>query len=192
MPRLTHRVSTLDELGDPDAPIGSREWAIYFLRQAKSARKDLDSDAQRLRSLLSKLEGGNASAALGVLSFGRLCSTELDLDPKQVEAIKKAKKGDTLQAALGTHGGDRRSGEFQGSRNTLNGRGSVYIMARLERDGFDELVEMVRSGELTAKEAGRRAGIVRPPDPVEVAFKAYKKLNPDQREEFHELVRGTP
>jgi hypothetical protein len=63
---------------------------------------------------------------------------------------------------LGPHGGRRVKGE-RGDNVTLRTRGNskAYVVARLERDGFDDLVREVEAGRLSAWAAGRRAGWLR-------------------------------
>ena len=112
------RVTLLDEVGDRDAPVGSRAWAIYFLARAKSAREDIDDDARRLRDLLAELENGEAWKPLGLRSFDHVCA-KLKLTVDQVHAIRTASTGQTLKAVLDAapelaqHGGDRRSDDVQ-------------------------------------------------------------------------------
>lgn len=96
--RGSQRASRLDDIGNPDADLGSPAWARWFVQQAKSARHDLDVDADRLRKILYELERYDAAGALGIVSFDVLCATYLQLGAEDVEAIRSAKRGETLRS----------------------------------------------------------------------------------------------
>jgi len=107
MRQALQRVSALDDLGDPDAPVGSESWARWFVGQARDQRKKLDDDVSRMQRLLGKLESGQAWKALGFLSFSVLCHTELELSETEAAAIKSAKRGRSLAAVLAADPGTR-------------------------------------------------------------------------------------
>jgi len=94
------RVSVLDEVGNRDAPAGSRSWALWIVAQAKLGRDRLDFDAQLLRGLLVEIQQHETWKALDLLSFDMLCSTRLKLSPDEVEALLKAERGQTVGAVI--------------------------------------------------------------------------------------------
>ena len=179
MPSKSQHVSSLDELGDRDAPMGSRPWAIYFLRYAKDMRSRLDHDAKMLGGSLRKLESGEAWKALGVLSFDALCTTELELTAEQVEAVKSARPGQTVGAVLHGHGGDRKSEEFQANNISLkqHGTSKPYLETRL-REQHPDIYARYQAGEhKSIRQAAIAAGIVKVKSPLEKAKDAVQRLD---------------
>lgn len=192
MPQPHYRESSLDELGNPDAPVGSREWAVYFMRLAKSARNDLEEDAARLRRLLEKLESGEAWNALGLMSFDQLCAVELKLASSQVEAIKHSEAGQKLAqvlanaAPLAKHGGERKQDAVkQGDNVTLKrGNQSTYLAARIKRD-HPEIVKRIEAGEFKSMRAAAiSAGIIKVKTPLDLLKSIWAKADSKDRESF--------
>lgn len=181
------RVSALDEVGNRDAPVGSRPWALWIIGQAKLRRHDLERDADSLRSLLERMRKHEAWKALGVPSFGMLCTTELQLTSDEADAVLKSKKGQTLGSVLNSHGGDRRSEKFQGDNGTLKTRrgknSTTYLAARLRRD--HPAMEFDESVRGSVRKAAIAAGIITPPTKYEIALKACRKLT---KAEWQRLV----
>jgi hypothetical protein len=62
------RISTLDEVGDRDAPIGSRPWAVWLVRQTLLRREQLSVWQQLLDDLLAKIDKHEAWRVLGFAS----------------------------------------------------------------------------------------------------------------------------
>src|SRR4029450_186249 len=60
----------------------------------------------------------------------------------------------------------------QGNQITLKQRGNSrdYIEARLKRDGHHELLAQVQADKLSAKEAGRIAGLIKTLTPYEIPY----------------------
>ena len=100
MHAVSVHVSALDEIGDRDAQVGSRPWALWLVGQAKLRRDELDRDASALRRLMGKMQKHEAWKALGVPSFDMLCTTQLRLSSDEVSAVLKARKGQSVGAVL--------------------------------------------------------------------------------------------
>lgn len=104
--------------------------------------------------------------------------------------------GEARNKAIGTHGGDRKSQQFQGDNSTLkSGRGTSadYTVARLRRDD-PRLADAVERGELSANQAAiragfrRRTGTVRLDDPDSAARTLRKFMPPEARLRLAELL----
>jgi hypothetical protein len=203
MPTRNSRVSALDDIGDPDAPAGSRPWARWMLLQGKSLRRDLNNDVRRLQKLIEKLEKYDAWKPLGFVSFNLLCHYELDLSDEEIDLIRKATPGRALGEVLnlGQHGGDRKSEEAknQGTGSTLKCRGGTaeYRTLRMKRDRPD-LAARVESGELSLPEAEREQGIDprgrrlwMPVDAAEAASTIRERFGNEFARELGRRLRGS-
>lgn len=203
MPLQSFRVSSFaDHDGDKDAPVGSRLWAIWFLNRAKARRKDLESDAEALAGILTELETGKAWEPLGLMSFGQLCSVEIGLSDEQVDAIKHAKPGTAVGAALtasqktmaeakpaGPKEGGRPSGKPSDALSLPTGStSSARLAARIKRDRPD-IAARVEKGEFKSmRAAGIEAGIVKVKTALDQLKSAWKKATADERKAFLDSV----
>jgi len=176
----------LDETGDQFAEPGSRPWAIYFTNRAKLVRDQVHNDAERLRGLVERLEEHRAWEALGLPSFSILCATKLQLGSDEIDAIRKAKRGQTVGEvlALRPHGTNQfTEGGGNKSENITSidqrGTGSAYRIAKLKRDA-PEFADRLEAGEFgSVREAERAAGFPVPPrlTPLERVQRAIVRLS---------------
>jgi hypothetical protein len=199
MPTRNFKVSALDDIGNPDAPPGSSEWAKWMLGQAKLCRGDLERDVAGLQNLIKKLEKHGAWKALGFVSFAFLCQMELQLDDRQLERIKHAKRGQAIGAVLAAETAEpmreqgRPKEEQEGCENNgVNStiiRGSTnsqYLAARIARDRPDVL-ERMKAGEFrSVRAAAIEAGIVKVLTPLEQIRKLLPKLTAAERKALAE------
>jgi len=186
MPAACVRVSALDEIGDRDAPVGSRPWALWVVGQAKLQREELERDASALRRLISKMQKHEAWKALGVPSFDMLCTTQLRLSADEVSSVLKARKGQSLGTVLGTHGGKREKGKQVDNIKLKGGTQSAYLAARLRRDHptavFDESIRG------SVRQAAIAAGIVKVPSVLDRLRKLWSKASDADRRTFMDEV----
>jgi hypothetical protein len=183
-------VSALDEIGDRDAPVGSRPWALWVVGQAKLQRDELERDASALRRLIGKMHKHEAWKALGVPSFDMLCTTQLRLSADEVSAVLKARKGQTVGAVLRQHGGKREKGKQDGD-SILNGgkQSPAYLAARLRRDCPDAVFDESVRGSV--RQAAIAAGIVKVPAVLDQLRKLWAKAtDADRRTFIDEVSRG--
>jgi hypothetical protein len=181
------RVSALDEIGDRDAPIGSRPWALWVVSQAKMQREELERDASLLRDLIAKMQKHEAWKPLGVPSFDMLCTTQLRLSADEVSAVLKARKGQSLGTVLGTHGGKREKGQDGKSNLTKGGVLSpAYLAARLRRDHPDAVFDESVRGSV--RQAAIAAGIVKVPSVLDQLRKLWAKASDADRRTFMDEV----
>jgi len=189
MPAPSVRVSALDEAGDRDAPVGSRPWAVWVVRQAKLRREEVERDASLLRDLIAKMQKHEAWKALGVPSFDMLCTTQLRLSADEVSAVLKARKGQSIGAVL-RRVGRPKAGEGNGSNRSISaGAGPAYLAARLRRDHPDAVFDESVRGSV--RQAAIAVGIVKVPSVLDSLRKLWAKASDDDRRTFiDEVSRG--
>lgn len=187
MPAVSVRVSALDEMGDRDAPVGSRPWALWVVGQAKLQRDELERDASALRRLIAKMQKHEAWKALGVPSFDMLCTTQLRLSSDEVSAVLKARKGQSVGAVL------RKVGRPKAGANVDNinisgsgGTSPTYLAARLRRDHPDAVFDESVRGSV--RQAAIAAGIVKVPSVLVQLRKLWAKASEADRRTFMDEV----
>ncbi len=85
---ISHRTSSLDDVGNQNAPPGSRDWAVWLIGQVKVLLNRLDSTASTLRDWLFLLEEHKAWKSLDYASMDLLCAKEIGVDSPHIDAIK--------------------------------------------------------------------------------------------------------
>lgn len=175
------RVSALDDPGDRDAPVGSRPWALWVVGQAKLQRDELERDATALRRLIGKMQKHEAWKALGVPSFDMLCTTQLRLSSDEVDAVLRARKGQTVGAVLRKVGRPK-VGEGNDRSSTISTRDNAYLAARLRRDHPDAVFDEAVRGSV--RQAAIAAGIVKVPSVLDQLRKLWAKATPAERRAF--------
>lgn len=187
MPAPSVRVSALDEAGDRDAPVGSRPWAVWVVRQAKLRREEVERDASLLRDLIAKMQKHEAWKVLGVPSFDMLCTTQLRLSADEVSAVLKARKGQTVGAVM-RRVGRPKAGDGNGDIVTISdkGNGPAYLAARLRRDHPDAVFDESVRGSV--RQAAIAAGIVKVPGVLDQLRKLWAKASEADRRTFMEEV----
>lgn len=202
--KIKTRESSLFDLGDPSAPVGSQPWtrAIYLhaLAAVKSAQSSYDSlqtwiggliEDDHYRVLLD--ERGQAFQ-----SWAGFCQARepfgLGYSPDAIAALLRDRKAvETAQSRaqgarpLLPNGGDRRSDERIQSSNGILKQGNTadYLTARIARDRPDVL-ERMKAGEFkSVRQAAQAAGFaslattVRLDDPASAARTLRKHASAD-------------
>lgn len=80
------------------------------------------------------------------------------------------------------HGGNM--AEQDSHKKVDHGANRAYILARLKRDGHQELAEQVKAGTLSARQAGIQAGFVKPESGLTALNRAWKKASAEERAAF--------
>jgi hypothetical protein len=195
----------LDELGDRDAPVGSRPWVIWTIGNARDLSQRLDWDVKMLKMSLKQLEDARAWETFGLLSFDMLVAQKVKLDPADARAVLQAKPGRSLGSVLRvqvtaeeakplTTQGRPSKGDGKGDNITFSrGDDADYLTRRIARDHPD-ILERMKAGEFTsvraaALEAGiRKRTIQHGPAPADWARAARKHLTPDEIQELITLL----
>jgi hypothetical protein len=196
VPARPQRVSVLDDVGDQNAPAGTRPWAVWYVGQAQLQRDELDRDATCLREMIGNLQKYEAWKVLGVPSFDMLCTTRLRLTSEEVDAVLAAKKGQPLGAVLRPRGapkGNKNAAKDKPEENKpdnvrIEGYGNQtdYLAARLRRDHPEvEFDEAVRG---SVRAAAKSVGIVKPPDRLKSLQRAWTMASVLERARFLEWI----
>ena len=197
MPAKSPHVSVLDDLGNAQAPKGSKEWLAFWINEGKLVSRKLDDDAGDMQRILKLLEQFKAHQVLGKVSFELLCREEFGFDPHQIEAIKKARKsarlGSVIEQARAQPLGHVKAGPGRGHK-TLDdvkcfpsGNSIEYISRRLARDQ-PQLLEAVERGELSPRQAGIKAGFIKVAPILHQLKKLWDKASPEEQQQFLALI----
>jgi hypothetical protein len=180
----------------PEAPASSLpkdQWRDLAIVRELWAKSQLPFDCRLLKQVAA--DAPLMAPELGYDSVESFLKQELQLDPDLVNRVvgwleQEQPTGaislEEVEAAIGSHGGDRRSAqarEDQGDNGTLK-RGSnsaAYLQARLRRDA-PEVADALERGEIkSARAAAIEAGIITPfpslqlKDPAPTAQKLLAK-----------------
>ncbi|NBS67336.1 hypothetical protein EBT31_00280 [bacterium] len=195
MEDLEAKAILASELGDENAPAGTKPWAIATVGIAHDIRYRVGEQAKALRRKIDIIEKFQAHSLLGYQTFEELCIRRLSLSPEQVKAIKDAAPGISIAVALGSHGGDRKSGKAKAEADQVDviklidppsGKGGTsreYLTSRLDRD-HPTIAAEVHAGTLSARAGAIRAGIIRELSPLEKAQAAFRRLAKEDRDAF--------
>lgn len=80
------RSRPLDELGDPDAPIGSRSWSLWLANEIRKTLYDNQQTGTRLRYLVDTFKEHAGWQELGFLTWEDFCAKRLQTESGKVEA----------------------------------------------------------------------------------------------------------
>ena len=111
------------------------------------------------------------------LSWGKVLDVIEPVDPDAAQRLRML-----AAPKLDGHGGDRTPEREQGAVGTLRrgSNASSYLAARLKRDRPDLATE-VEAGRMRLRDAARRAGIVKPPDPYRQLVLWWDRASPKDR-----------
>lgn len=159
---------------------GTPEWCWQTLDGLVRDYKYIDKQFEEVEQALHELEKAQAWKVIPTdKPYGtraRMLATELKVDFKTIQRnINQARERRTLGAQ-----GRPKKGEEKGANSTLKNRGSTsraYILARLDRDGLNDLAARVRAGELSASAAAHAAGWRKPPSAIAQVLKLLPKLS---------------
>jgi len=137
---ITERIFALDELGDPSAPQGSRDWAVWVANQIEVSLYDKEQHGQRLHRLTGAFKEKTGWQELGFLTWEMFCDKRLHRPSADIDA----------EAELRRHGTNRHSDKSRDSvRNIIpikGGNNKVYLKARITRD-YPETLKDVGKGK---------------------------------------------
>lgn len=162
------------------------------------AEIDLPCDCRLMKQVYD--EAPVFAEAMGYKSGDQFITDYLSLDLDLVHRVigwleqEQPQEAVTLQLALDSHGGDRRSEEARKVRENQPTAGSLkyggnpdYLRARLERDAPDVAEALARGEHRSARAAAIAAGILKPvpvvrlvADPARVAASIKRHLTDDQ------------
>ena len=196
----------------PEAPASSLpkdQWRDLAIVRELWAKSQLPFDCRLLKQVAA--DAPLMAPELGYDSVESFLKQELQLDPDLVNRVvgwleqeqpTEAVSLEQVEAALSSHGGDRRSPQAmqdQGTGSTLKRGGNpAYLQARLRRDAPEVAVALERGEFKSARAAAIEAGIIIPfpslqlKDPAPTAEKLLAKKGKEWclqlMEELSELV----
>lgn len=155
----------LDELGDPDAPAGSRSWCLYTANEIRKMLYDKQQLGARLHDYVSAFQERQGWQELGFLTWEDFCVKRLQVRADEVEAEARARIAAIAESVkpLNGHGGNRQLDNCQVAiSSTDGGNDPEYLTARIARDRPD-ILERMKAGEYkSVRSAAIDAGIIDP------------------------------
>ncbi len=88
------------------------------------------------------------------------------------------------------HGGKVTEQAYNCKVEKEHGNSSDYILARLKRDGFEELAQQVKAGTVSARKAGMQAGFVKPESALVALKRHWRKASTEERQQFMDWVES--
>lgn len=169
---MTVREFTMDELGDPYAPVGSRPWALHISNEIRKTLYDKQQTGNRLVKLIEMFKEKAGYQELGFLTWESFCESRL-----QTTAEKLAAEATGRVIALAENAkplaepeiGNGKAGPGRGNKtdNDCNaflaqGNSSDYLTARIARDNPEVLEGMKQGKYRSVRAAAIDAGIIDP------------------------------
>jgi hypothetical protein len=178
---------TLSGVGDPNAPVGSKEWLEYVVNYAKSTARDVSAKCGDLQKILQTIRECDAHKAAGFASFELFLARRIGISADQAKAVLEAKPSVKVAAVL-RRVGRPKAGEGNGDDVTISGKGNgpAYLAARLRRDHPDAVFDESVRGSV--RQAAIAAGIVKVPGVLDQLRKLWAKASEADRRTFLEEV----
>lgn len=163
----------LDELGDGDAPIGSKPWAMWLSNEIRKAYYDKQRTGDRLRNLVDAFKEHQGWQAFGILTWEMFCEKRLQVAAQEIDTEARARVAAMAENAkpLNEHAGEYTSTGGRGNKlhdnyNVVsasnNGTDTEYLTARIARDRPD-ILDRMKAGEYrSVRSAAIDAGIIDP------------------------------
>ena len=145
----------MDELGDPDAPIGSRLWLLYVANEIRKTLYDNHQTGRRLKDLVEVFKEHAGWQEFGYLTWEEYCTKRLQTEAEKVESEVRLRAHGTNQHTSGDNNCNVQMIEHQGNS-------ADYLTARIARDHPDILEAMKRGEYRSVRQAAIAAGIVQP------------------------------
>ena len=186
----------LDDIGDPEAPVGTKPWARYYTLSAHDGLNEMDVNVRTVRACLEDLHAGKAWQVLGCDDYDQWCNEHLGKPVALVKAVRLANDKQTMrelveqQPALARHGSNQHSGGDYDVMSTpaRQGNDAAYLVSRLKRDA-PEVAERLAGGEFrSVRAAAIEAGIVKVPTVFERVQKLLPKLTDQERQQLRDML----
>lgn len=178
---------TLSGVGDPNAPVGSKEWLEYVVNYAKSTARDVSAKCGDLQKILKTMQECDAHKAAGFVSFESFLARRVGISSDQAKAVLDAKPSVKVAAVLRKVGRPK-AGDGNDGISIVSpiGSGPAYWAARLRRDHpgavFDESIRG------SVRQAAIAAGIVKVPSVLDKLRKLWGKASEADRRTFMDEV----
>lgn len=197
----------LDELGDPDAPIGSKPWALWLHNEIRTTYYDKQQKGERLRVLVDMFKTRQSWQEFGYLTWEDYCIERLHVKADDIDTEAKRRTALMAEQAkpLNANGGDRQKQYYNYNTEKIDAQGTSpeYLTARIARDRPD-ILERMKAGEYSSvRSAAIDAGIVDPgktpyqlpKDPKKAARYLAKRVDTEwfilMADEFYKQMEAT-
>jgi hypothetical protein len=170
---LSTTTKPLDELGDRNAPIGSRPWLLYVANEIRKTLYDKEQTGRRLESLIDAFKQHAGWQEFGYLTWEDFCEQRLHTEAEQIET-EVMRRAEQIKP-LNPDGKHTSLDNCQGITAEQMGAGNSadYLTARIARDRPDILEAMKQGKYRSVRQAAIEAGIVQarqryslPDDPI--------------------------
>ncbi len=162
---MTVREFTMDELGDPYAPVGSRPWALYISNEIRKTLYDKQQTGNRLVKLIEMFREKAGYQELGFLTWESFCESRLQIAAEKLETEARNRVAEIAAniEPLNANGGNRKH-QFDNCQTDVRegGNSNDYLTARIARDN-PEILEGMKQGKYrSVRAAAIDAGIIDP------------------------------
>ena len=162
---MKERSYLMDELGDPDAPIGSKLWCLYVSNEIRKTYYDKTQLGARLKNLVETFTEHQGWQELGFLTWEKYCEARLQIAAEKLETEARNRVAEiaTNIEPLNANGGNRKH-QFDNCQTDVRegGNSNDYLTARIARDN-PEILEGMKQGKYrSVRAAAIDAGIIDP------------------------------
>ena len=179
---MQNRDFLLDELGDPNAPIGSRLWSLWVANEIRKAVYDKQQTDHKLKQLVEAFKDRQGYQAIGFLTWEDFCQRKLQKQADEVDKALTPVQQKAMEAEPVARQGRPEQNKLDNcqvlsAENMGGGNSAEYLTARIARDRPDVLDDMKAGKYRSVRAAAIDAGIVKPvkrfslPDTPEAAGK---------------------
>ena len=170
---MKERSYLMDELGDPDAPIGSKLWCLYVSNEIRKTYYDKTQLGARLKNLVETFTEHQGWQELGFLTWEKFCESRLQIAAEKLETEARNRVVEIAENAkllAEPEIGNGKAGPGRGHKTTDNcqsfygecGNSSDYLTARIARDNPAILEDMKQGKYRSVRAAAIDAGIIDP------------------------------
>jgi hypothetical protein len=169
---MKERSYLMDELGDPDAPIGSKLWCLYVSNEIRKTYYDKTQLGARLKNLVETFTEHQGWQELGFLTWEKFCESRLQIAAEKLETEARNRVVEIAENAkplAEQEYGNGKAGPGRGNKTDYNcnpflgeGNNADYLTARIARDNPAILEDMKQGKYRSVRAAAIDAGIIDP------------------------------
>lgn len=166
---MKERSYLMDELGDPDAPIGSKLWCLYVSNEIRKTYYDKTQLGARLKNLVETFTEHQGWQELGFLTWEKYCESRLQVAADKLKEEAEGRVAAVIAKAentppLAANGGNRKNqfDNYQTDFDNHGGTSNDYLTARIARDNPEVLEGMKQGKYRSVRAAAIDAGIIDP------------------------------
>jgi hypothetical protein len=199
------RTTQLFDIGDPDAPRGSPAWCRAALERIRTLKRQSQDAVSSLKyrllafskdqhfTKLTDRDGETFSTWEDFVQYPEPFGLGMRVEVVRaimVEEDDRKLLRDVVDAVpkLVDHGTNQHTVGPDNIRSTTYGTSVAYLIAKLKRDA-PEFAERLARGEFrSARSAALAAGIIKPPTPLIILRRAWRRASDDERETFRREI----